>query len=927
MMVRRYESMRALMILCASASLFACDPEPSENPTAPTGEDMSQASAPDMRAGAADMKTTAPETDMPSSVEPDMPVDDPDMKVAPDQLRIAGLSAPVKVDFDERGVPHVSCQTNEDCFAAQGYYHAAHRFVQMDLRRRLGRGRLSSLLTILNQDALDLDIATRQLLTTRDGDPLEDALYETLDDDSRAYIDAYTRGVNAWLTDLEEGRNGAQLSEEYDFAIINSRKIPAWEPQDSIACGLLFLNSLMDGANSEIRAGRAVAAMDEAQFLDFHRGWHLGEGSSVITSAGGTYDALGAPRALTVPGRLPELSALKPRLQRASSALEEASSKLGRIKEILGEGPFGSNAWATAPAFNSTDHAILSNDPHLQLTNPALWYLMTMDSSSTGEGDLHAAGVSFAGVPGIMIGYSDQVAWSATVAYWDMVDVYTEQLSEDGEGVMRDGAKVEFIKKTYSFPTATGEKSYRLLFVPGHGPVVSLDEDAGVAITIKSVLSDTAADVKLFVNMGRTKSMAEAKELLSESVAAGFNFTLIDRLGNISYYPFAGLPRREWDTAQVPVWMPLPGTGEYEWSPELIRAGELPELENPPNHFIATANAAITDDMLDGLPGNDGYPPLQSAFMAVGARQSRAVEALLEREAHDVNSHIAIQGDDRSWYADKILPQLLEQAAALELSSASKEVVDVLSAWDRTCPTGLDGSDPQAAGKASGPAASASIGCAAFHVFVYSLSSKLFDDETAAARVWVPRSNRARILYWLLVDPTVLAAGEVYWDDVLTEDVTEDRAMIVDAALELTAENLERLFGSSDPDEWRWGRIHTLVMGADLLNTVTDDFDNGPFAAPGGLFTLNVASPSAPGDGDGYYGFSHGPSMRMVVEGKPEGFVAHFNFPGGQVHRRDSPFYDNLVEDFLINKTFIMPFTPEEVTASSKQVETFEPAE
>jgi penicillin amidase len=921
-----------VLLMCAAllaTSLFACGKNNDENNT------TTPSTTPDMASPEEDMSEST--EDMTSGQDmggEDMGEEGSDMADMPPEqmgLRIEGLSAPVTVNFDAMGVLHLRCQTNNDCYAAQGYYHAAHRFAQMDLRRRLGRGRLSSLVAVKYDDAINIDIETRKLLSTRDGEFLEEKLYADLDDETRGAVDAYTRGVNAWLADLEEDRNGATLSEEYDYALINARNIPAWEPQDSIAVGLLFLNSLMDIASSELSAASAVANLPTTFAQDLYLGDHLDADSPIITSAGESYTSLGSLTGVKPLPRALDLTRVQPELVRAKGAIDEAHARLEGVRKMRGEGPFGSNSWATAPALNEEDHAILSNDPHLALTNPALWYLAEIDAVTEGTGDFHAAGVSFAGLPGIMIGHSEEVAWSATVAYWDLVDVYIEELSASGDGVMRDGAEVQFIEKNFTVTHASGTQDEVLLFVPGHGPVLSIDEEAGTAVTLKSVLADSDLDLKLFLNMGRMKSMSEAKELLSGSTAAGFNFVLIDRQGNISYYPFAGVPRREWDVTAAPAWLPLPGNGEYEWSEGLIKADELPQLENPSNNFIATANAAITDDMLDGIPGNEGYPPLQTVYMAPGARQARIVDLLQDSQMHTAETHSFIQGDNHSWIAEQMVPGLLTAADEATLSPRATDLLAALRAWDYTCPTGLDGSDPMTAGKLEGPEAEASIGCAAFHVVLYTVADKILEDEfdaaAAMAGVGVPRSSRGefRVLYWLLVDPEMLDGGESYWDDVSTEGV-ETRAETLAAALDLAAQNIEEVFGSATPDDWRWGRVHTLTLSADLLSALTGDFDNGPNAAPGGLFTVNVANPSG-GDGTGSYTFGSGPSMRMVVEGKAEGFTSSFNFPGGQVHHRDSPFYDHLLGDWLTNTSFEMPFTVEQVDAASMQSETIEPAQ
>ena len=123
-------------------------------------------------------------------------------------------------------------------------------------------------------------------------------------------------------------------------------------------------------------------------------------------------------------------------------------------------------------------------------------------------------------------------------------------------------------------------------------------------------------------------------------------------------------------------------------------------------------------------------------------------------------------------------------------------------------------------------------------------------------------------------------------------------------------------FGSSSPDDWRWGRIHTLTLEAQLLSLIVSDFNAGPFATPGGALTVNVADP-APGDGRGDYTHTGGASMRMVVEGKAEGFLSRWQLAGGQVSLKASPLYNSLLDDWLANEPFQMPFGPQEVEAAA----------
>ena len=901
---------------CLLVSAVACGRD-NRNTTPPPAPDVDMAHGVDK----------APDLDMGDLEDRDKDFAQPDAEMGPpaESIQIEGLSAPVQVTFDSSHVPHIRCESDEDCFAAQGYYHAAHRFTQMDLRRRVGAGKLATLLLVATPQVIALDVSSRQALSTRDGEPLEEVVYERLGEEEKAALEAYTRGVNAWLGDYRAKRNGAQLSEEGSFVLIDVRTIPDWRPQDSVVVSLLFLNQMMNITDNELAAGRRLADFNEEQmglFKDFLYGWHVDPDSVVMDSAGEPFTELN-PRALLGRGA-PQLEALAPRMRRAAPVLEQARARLSPLAQYTAaHNPFGSNSWATAPGKNAAGHALLANDPHLPLSNPALWYLVEMDARTSGGGDLHAAGVSFPGLPGVLIGYSEDVAWSATIAYWDLADVYIETLNADGDGVMRDGEEIEFIRKTQTFGKAPATQDRELLYVPGHGPVIALDEDEGTAVTLKNVLADVELDFKLFFGLGSTRSLEEAKDLLKGSTAAGFNFVLIDRQGSIAYYPFAAVPRREWDLSANPPWLPLDGSGVAEWSAPYIQGTELPHLLNPPNDFIVTANAAITSDMLDGVPGNAGYPPLQSVFMAGGERQGRIVDQLQDSDAHDLVSYKALQGDSFSWLAQHTLPEILRASEGITLSPEATAMREALGGWDYTCPTGLsDARDPKNSEKASGAQASASIGCAIFHTLYFVLTYQTFIDEVPEGSGIDP-SYEHRAMYWLLNDPSKLHGDEAlnYWDNKRTEEVIEVQADGVARALEATVAQLEVLFGSGVVDDWRWGRIHTLTLNADLLSTQTPMYNHGPFAAPGGLYTVNAASPNGVREGgQGSYAYNSGASMRMIIEGKPEGFTAHFNFPGGQVHRRDSAYYDHLLDGWLANEYFVMPFTQQEIEADAQQV-------
>src|SRR5690606_26609304 len=176
-----------------------------------------------------------------------------------------------------------------------------------------------------------------------------------------------------------------------------------------------------------------------------------------------------------------------PKLDGLQALAERLGAVRGLMDRVRAEGPFlpffggldasfGSNNWALAPSRTRDGKALLANDPHLMLSNPPVFYLAHLDAVTEGRGTLHVAGATFPGIPAVVIGRNERVAWGATVAYYDVTDVYVEQLTEDGNAVIFDGEEVEIVRKTVRFETRSGEPvEFVLEGVPHHGPIVQQD--------------------------------------------------------------------------------------------------------------------------------------------------------------------------------------------------------------------------------------------------------------------------------------------------------------------------------------------------------------------------------------------------------------------------------------------------------------------
>ena len=818
----------------------------------------------------------------------------------PDGLFIEGLSASVDVAYDDHGIVHITCQTDEDCVATLGYVHAANRFFVMDFVRHAMRGTLGGIVAA-GDAVLESDFFYRQFMSTAQGEPLEDAVVADMDAESLQLLERYAAGVNAWIDDVRMGRNGAALSTEYDFQLMNKDVIDDWEPQDSVAMGFYLMDLLANTVDEELTIGQMMAdfpadlAADALRiappFADF-----------TIPASGGTF-----PAAFPPPPPGPPSAGSSAKLAHAGALMRRARQRMTAARSLLHlprDGALGSNNWVIAPERTSGGNAILSNDPHLGMNNPAVFFPVEVDSTTSGSGTLHVAGGSIPALPAVLIGHNETLAWGVTTANYDLNEVYLETLNDAGTAVMFNGSWVDIVTRDVTFANAAGDPVTKTLkWVPHHGPILEEDLTSKTAISVRWVLQEGMTDVKSFMGLNRAAAVSDLPAALADITATNQNFVAVDDQGNIGWYPYGRIPNRPWASLAQPSWAPVSGDGTAEWSGFIDKA-DLPQLSNPPAGFIATANQDITGASADGDPTNDGHPVLQALDTAPGARMHRIVQLIEDNgSAHDVATELGIQADTFSVIAEAIVPPLVQELGNLGLTGTAATAVTVLGNWQYTCPTGLASSDPEGAVDADATVAAEAAGCTAFHFLLYQLFDKMLGDEEDLYQVDFFTRMKTHLVITAITDPGQLATGASFFDDVSTGPV-ETREDILQAAIDQTATLLDARFGA-DPDTWRWGRIHTLTFRSIFDSFGLPTYNNGPFSNDGGLYTVDVASFKSVGSSMAQ---THGATIRVVVEATPTGMQMKWQSAGGTSLDRESPFYDQFVEDYLKNAPIDFPF-------------------
>lgn len=845
--------------------------------------------------------------------------------------------------FDEYGILHADCAFDEDCAMVLGYYHAADRFVQMDLARRFGRGQIAEILDPAIARAFGLvedDVSNRALFSTRDGVPGEQALLEQASPKVLAMLEAYSAGVNQWIQDLRNGENGAVFPAEFSGGLFayGPERIRDWTVLDCLALTIVWMEGGANHEDLQVAAADSRAKInDDAKFSDFWSRRPIR--NSVVMGPDWTPPP---PDGSGMAGLVPKgpkqnpaanLMDATPALRRLRERLERRAPLRNAVRGRVSGRAAGSNAWAVGPSRSITGNALVGHDSHLPMTQPIHWYLAHLDAKTRGNGEIHAAGFTWAGLPWFVAGQNEDIVWTITAAFADLSDVYIEELVKDSQGnatgVMFEGAEVPFKRVPFSVVLADGAtEESELLFVPHHGPVREIDVDRNVAITLRWAGQDARTDPEFQYQIIIATNVDEAREAMRNATAMAESRVMADTQGNIGWFPYNRIPKRTWATnldGAAPPWLPLDGTGPFEWD-DFFGYDELPQQLNPQQGFVATSNNDMTGALTDGdpttLPSGEFHPPYQ-VDISPGYRHGRIVELIEEiGSEHSLETTHRILHDVRSTMGEEMVPGIVQIAEDTEtdLTPEAEKVVNALKAWQFSCPTGLDGVYSDSPLTTDAAELLEASGCAAYHAVLQELCELMHKNEHVQAEGSDCPTFAA---FYSIVDPVQLAAGDVYWDDPDTTE-TETKHEVMATALQ----NVYDLFVNqrglgADETKWAWGRMHGLELSSELAAFGFDTYNNPP---PGEPLFANAGGheivASAYADRDLAQRF--GAHVRLVCEMEPDRPVCTVQLAGGQSAHIDSPNYEDLLLKFLVNEPIDLVFEIDRAKAEAVRTVTFD---
>ncbi len=753
-------------------------------------------------------------------------------------LALAGARAPLQIVRDVHGIPSIRAASVRDAMFGLGVAHAQDRLWQMETHRRISAGRLAE---AFGDGALDTDRFLRVLGVRR----AAAAQWAQVSPASREALQAYADGVNAVMA--------SQRARPPEFIILGIQPEP-WTPEDSLAWAIMMAWDLGANWHTELIRLRLALKLPKER-IDQLLPPYPGDAVPPSMDYAAFYRGL----------KLDNQQALaEPNLLRLLAAAPES--------EVEGT---GSNHWVLAGSRSTTAKPLLASDPHLKLSTPALWYFARIEAPG-----LNVAGATMPGLPGVVMGQNQHIAWGFTNTGPDVQDTYLERIKPDDpsqyqtpDGWARFDTRQEIIKVKGGADVQLTVRSSR------HGPVLSdavlagLGDDSATTLGPKArpayvvALRWTGLDVDTdlmaaTLAMNAAGSVDEFIGAASRWVAPMQNMAVADDAGHIAMVSPGRVPLRKPDN-DLSGLAPAPGwDARYDWD-GFVAVDQLPQVRDPQAGFISNANQRITPP---------DYPHFITHHWALPFRQQRIDQLIAAQPTHSLDDLRRMQADVKSLAVQRLLPRLQQAQSAHPLAAAAKAQLAGFygtMAADRAAPL-------------------------LYWAWHRHLTQLVLTDELGAPLYDRLLGQRG---YFDSIEG-VLERDDGWWCDNKTSTPLETCGQQVDAAFSAALNELQALQGS-DVSAWQWGRAHQARSEHRPFSRVKWLARWFEVRTPvgGDSYTVNVARVSLKADAatGEFYLDEHGPSLRGLYDlgDKANSRVVHSSGQSGIVW---SPLYRSFVE-------------------------------
>lgn len=679
-------------------------------------------------------------------------------------VRLKGLDSPVTIIRDEHGIPHISAATDHDAFFALGYVHAQDRLWQMSYSRRLAQGRLSE---IMGRDSLTSDKFMRTLGLVRSAQ----TDLQSLDEPARQVLTAYANGVNAWIKE----ENILPI----EFYILNTEP-ELWQPSDSLllskhqAFKLGEINFgfelVMDSLVRELGVTKANEMFPDPNSKTFS-----------VTEAAGLVD------------------------KNINQGLLAQSDRLQRGLDSIDKG-LGSNAWAVSGQFTESGLPLLGSDPHLGMQIPTMFYLAEIQGER-----LHVTGSTYPGLPFVVAGHNESIAWGTTNMIADVQDLYMERLNPLNENQYEvDGqwldmeVREELIYIKSDFPSFLTNPIPPLKWEvrrTKHGPLIS---DVIGRVERPLALrwngydeSDKSPQTYLSINFA--VDWTSFKSAFEGYVGPATNFIYADRHGDIGLFAGGKIPIRDHSNGRLPVpgWQSI-----YDWN-GYIPLDSVVQILNPEKGYIANSNNKIHSEDYSYMVSHLWADPYR--FDSISQTLENHIKT---GQKLTIQDFVDLQGNTRSLQVEELLPFL--QSLTPETSN-QRDAIGKLNEWD---------------GDLSDDSKEAVI----YMVWLRHFRKLLIGDDLRGRALYEARADQLVSITELrmpkFIKRVINHSKDIQsnWCDRINTDIQETCENLALSSLDEALKEIDRKIGANKP----WGDVlkinysHKPLTNTQLLDSVFD---------------------------------------------------------------------------------------------------------
>lgn len=736
-------------------------------------------------------------------------------------LSFADLKGNANVYLDERLVPHVFAENDEDLYFIQGYLHAKFRLFQMDLQTKAAEGRASE---IAGEKAINYDKEQRRLGMRF---AAENAMKEI--EKEAAYkklFDAYTNGVNTYINSLTE----SSVPLEYKLLNFQPEK---WTNLRTALLLKMMAKMLSSGTEKDLDYTNAKAIFLPDQLKKLYP--QVPDSLLPIIPKGTAFEKPGI-----IP--VPPANADSLYINNTESVVANEISK----PDINN----GSNNWVVAGSKTQSGVPILSNDPHLELSLPSIWYEIQLQTPSS-----NTYGVSLPGSPFIIIGFNDSIAWGVTNSQRDVKDYYDIKFKDDktkeeywfnGEW-QKSSLRVETIKVKGGddvLDTVAYTVFGPVMFDKSHPDTIKGNRNLAVRWTAH----DPSNEAITFYKLNRASNYDEYVEAIKSFECPGQNFVFASKSGDIAIWQQGNFPAR-WDRQGLFV---MPGAdSSFMWQ-GFIPQEENPHIKNPARGFLESANQR---------PADSTYPYFIPGSY-ISARAITIENYLKDMNAITPDDMMKLQNNYFNTLAEDVRPILLKYIREGDLSSTEKKYLDIFRNWDLM-------------------ASPDSKGQTIYQCWFDSLEVGIWKDDLTRSNPMAPWPEEQTTMEWLKRD-----SAFSFIDDITTPEV-ETIYDIVTAALKKASVNLAK---NEMEGKLEWSKFKDPTI-YHLLKTALPAFARTGLHVGGNGNIINAVT------------HSHGPSWRMIVQMSTP-TEAYGVYPGGQSGNPGSKFYDDYIDNWVNGKYF-----------------------